>query len=142
MRLVLHSKVYSDVHAIMEYYERVASPELADDFYSELRCFMLEAAARPESFSSASVISAEPTYIAFLTISSSASLTIRYGFWLSDIIGGIHRSVFDVGESSPNKSLHTNRRSPFRLQAHRFIRRRICSQRPLPAAVGELGRST
>lgn len=51
MRLVLHSKVYSDVHAIMEYYERVASPELADDFYSELRCFMLEAAARPESFS-------------------------------------------------------------------------------------------
>lgn len=35
----------------MEYYERVASPELADDFYSELRRFMLEAAARPESFS-------------------------------------------------------------------------------------------
>ena len=51
MRLVLHPKVYSDVHAIMEYYERVASPELADDFYSELRRLMLEAAAPPESFS-------------------------------------------------------------------------------------------
>ena len=51
MRLVLHPKVPSDVHAIMEYYERVASAELADDFYSELRSFMLEAAAHPESFS-------------------------------------------------------------------------------------------
>ena len=51
MRLVLHPKVHSDVHAIMEYYERVANPELADDFYSELRRFMLEAVERPESFS-------------------------------------------------------------------------------------------
>ena len=51
MRLVLHPKVHSDVNAIMEYYERVASPELADAFYSELRRFMLEAAERPESFS-------------------------------------------------------------------------------------------
>ena len=51
MRLVLHPKVRSDIHMIMEYYERVASPELADDFFSELRCFMLEAAKRPESFS-------------------------------------------------------------------------------------------
>ena len=51
MRLVLHPKVHSDVEAIMEYYERVASRELADDFYAELRRFMLEAAERPESFS-------------------------------------------------------------------------------------------
>ena len=51
MRLVLHRKVYSDVDAIMEYYERVASRELADDFYAELRHFMLDAAERPESFS-------------------------------------------------------------------------------------------
>lgn len=35
----------------MEYYERAAGPELADDFYSELRHFMVEAAERPESFS-------------------------------------------------------------------------------------------
>ena len=51
MRLVLHRKVHSDVDAIMEYYERVASRELADDFYAELRQFMLDAAARAESFS-------------------------------------------------------------------------------------------
>ena len=51
MRLVLHPKVHSDVHTIMEYYERVAGSELADDFYSELRRFMVEATERPESFS-------------------------------------------------------------------------------------------
>ena len=51
MRLVLHRKVHSDVDAIMEYYERAANRELADDFYAELRHFMLEAAEKPESFS-------------------------------------------------------------------------------------------
>jgi len=51
MRLVLHRKVSSDVDAIMEYYEFIASQELADDFYAELRRFMLDAAERPESFS-------------------------------------------------------------------------------------------
>ena len=30
MRLVLHPKIRSDVHEIMEYYERVAGPELAE----------------------------------------------------------------------------------------------------------------
>ena len=51
MQLVLHPKVHSDVFKIMEYYEQVATPELADDFYRELRMFMQEAAERPESFS-------------------------------------------------------------------------------------------
>ena len=51
MRIVLHPKVHSDVDAIMAYYERAASRELADDFYAELRQFILEAAERPESFS-------------------------------------------------------------------------------------------
>jgi plasmid stabilization system protein ParE len=50
MRLVLHPKVHSDVDAIMGHYERVGGGELADDFYTELRRFMVEAAARPESF--------------------------------------------------------------------------------------------
>ena len=36
MRLVLHPKIHSDVSEIMEYYERVASPELADEFYGGL----------------------------------------------------------------------------------------------------------
>jgi plasmid stabilization system protein ParE len=51
MRLVLHPKVYSDIDEIMEYYERVARPELADEFYTELRHYMQQAAERPESFS-------------------------------------------------------------------------------------------
>ena len=51
MSLALHPKVYSDIDKIMEYYEREGSSELADDFYSELRHFMLEASKRPSSFS-------------------------------------------------------------------------------------------
>jgi plasmid stabilization system protein ParE len=51
MRLVLHPKVYSDIDRIMGYYEEVATPELANEFYAELRHLMGEAAARPESFS-------------------------------------------------------------------------------------------
>ena len=51
MQVVLHREVHSDVGAIMAYYERIASRELADDFYAELRHFMSEAAERPESFS-------------------------------------------------------------------------------------------
>jgi plasmid stabilization system protein ParE len=50
MRLVLHPKVYSDIDSIMAYYEEVATTELADEFYAELRHFITEAATRPESF--------------------------------------------------------------------------------------------
>ena len=50
MRLVLHPKIRSDVDAIMEYYERIAGRDLADDFYAELRRFILEAVERPASF--------------------------------------------------------------------------------------------
>ena len=48
MRLVLHPKVYSDIDEIMGYYERVARPELADEFYTELRHYMQQAAERPD----------------------------------------------------------------------------------------------
>jgi len=50
MRLVLHPKVYSDIAQVMEYYEQVASADLADEFYAELRQLMRETAKRPESF--------------------------------------------------------------------------------------------
>jgi toxin ParE1/3/4 len=50
MRLVLHPKVYSDIDQIMAYYEQIATTDLADDFYAELRHFMKAAAARPNSF--------------------------------------------------------------------------------------------
>ena len=51
MRIDLHPKFFADVIAVMEYYEQVASPELADDFYGELRQVMLKAAESPESYS-------------------------------------------------------------------------------------------
>lgn len=51
MRLILHPKVYSDIDKIMEYYEQTATPELADEFYTELRHFITKAVERPESFS-------------------------------------------------------------------------------------------
>jgi plasmid stabilization system protein ParE len=50
MLLLLHPRVYSDISTIMEYYERVSSTELADDFYRELRDLMTKAVERPESF--------------------------------------------------------------------------------------------
>lgn len=51
MRLVLHPKVYSDIDKIMDYYEQVATLQLANEFYAELRSLMAEAAAKPEYFS-------------------------------------------------------------------------------------------
>ena len=51
MRLILHPKVYSDIDKIMGYYEEVATPHLADEFYAELRFFMQQAAEGPETFS-------------------------------------------------------------------------------------------
>jgi hypothetical protein len=56
MRLVLHPEVYSDIDETMGYYERVATPQLAAEFYSELRHYMQQAAERPESFAIPSVI--------------------------------------------------------------------------------------
>ena len=51
MRMILHPRVYSDVDKIMKHYEGAEPPELAQEFYAEVRHFMAEAAARPESFS-------------------------------------------------------------------------------------------
>lgn len=50
MRLVFHPKLYADIAQVMEYYEQVASADLADEFYAELLQLMREAAKRPESF--------------------------------------------------------------------------------------------
>ena len=50
MRLVLHRRVRSDVDEIMDYYERAEQPELAQDFYRELRAFLLDAARQPDRY--------------------------------------------------------------------------------------------
>ena len=50
MRLVLHPKVYSDIDKIMAYYEQVATMDLANEFYAELRRFIKTSVAQPGSF--------------------------------------------------------------------------------------------
>lgn len=50
MRLRFHQKVYSDIDKIMEYYEQAATPQLADEFYRELRFFFQKAVEQPERF--------------------------------------------------------------------------------------------
>jgi plasmid stabilization system protein ParE len=49
MRIEFHKLIASDVSRIMDYYEDVA-PQLADDFYEELRAFFQKAADFPESY--------------------------------------------------------------------------------------------
>lgn len=102
MQLVVHPKVRFEVHAIMKYYERVATPELADDFYSELRASCWRQSSVPKPFPSARATFAASTFIASRIIFFFASLAMRRGFWLSDIIGGIHRRAFVGNEPSPN----------------------------------------
>ena len=50
MRVRLHRKVRADVDQIMDYYEDLAGPHLADEFYKELLAFIRAAARRPERF--------------------------------------------------------------------------------------------
>lgn len=50
MRLEFHKQVASDISRIMDYYEHVAGPELADEFYAELRSSFQKAADSPESY--------------------------------------------------------------------------------------------
>jgi len=48
LRVVFHPKVFSEVDAIMDYYERVAGIHLANDFYAEFRLFVQDASGDPE----------------------------------------------------------------------------------------------
>ena len=50
MRLDFHRQVASDISRIMDYYEDATGPQLADDFYKELRAFFQNAAESPESY--------------------------------------------------------------------------------------------
>ena len=50
MRLEFHKLVASDISRITKYYEDAAGPQLADEFYEELRAFFKKAADLPESY--------------------------------------------------------------------------------------------
>jgi len=50
LKIQFHPSVYSDVDKVISYYERVAGPELADDFYAEFIAFVRSAAQSPEIY--------------------------------------------------------------------------------------------
>jgi plasmid stabilization system protein ParE len=50
MLLEFHRQVAFDIFSIMDYYEDVGGPKLADEFYSELRSFFQKAAQSPEAY--------------------------------------------------------------------------------------------
>jgi plasmid stabilization system protein ParE len=50
MRLEFHKHVHSDIARIMDYYQDVGGPQLADEFYEELKLYFQKAANSPESF--------------------------------------------------------------------------------------------
>ena len=47
---MFHPRVFSEVDAIMRYYEDVADSRLADDFYADFRSKVMEAVEHPERF--------------------------------------------------------------------------------------------
>jgi plasmid stabilization system protein ParE len=50
MRLEFHPQVPTDISRIMDYYEGVAGPKVADYFYIELRSAFQKAADSPEAY--------------------------------------------------------------------------------------------
>jgi plasmid stabilization system protein ParE len=50
MHLEFHKQIHSDISRIMGYYQGVAGPKLADEFYTELRRYFQKAAQSPESY--------------------------------------------------------------------------------------------
>ena len=50
MRLEFHKQVAAVSSRIRDYYEDVAGPQLADEFYSELRSFFQKTAESPEAY--------------------------------------------------------------------------------------------
>jgi plasmid stabilization system protein ParE len=51
VKIVFHPRVVGEIDSIMRYYESVAGPQLADDFYGEFRFYVQRASEAPESFS-------------------------------------------------------------------------------------------
>ena len=51
MRVIFHPRVHSDISKVMDYYERVATLELADEFYCEFRAAVKAIAEKPQSVS-------------------------------------------------------------------------------------------
>lgn len=89
MRLVLHPKVYSDIDEIMRYYERIATRQLADEFYAELRHYLQQAAESPDSFAIRERDLRRVNLQRLRTISCFVSLVMSCEFWSCVITGEV-----------------------------------------------------
>ena len=50
MRLEFHQEVASDIARILDYYEDIGEPQLAEEFYAELKLFFHKAAVSPQAY--------------------------------------------------------------------------------------------
>jgi len=50
MRLEFHSQIASDISRIMDYYEAVSGPQLADEFYAELQSHFQKVVGNPQAY--------------------------------------------------------------------------------------------
>lgn len=50
MRLEFHRQVAADISRILDYYENIGEPQLAEEFYAELKAFFHKAAHSPENY--------------------------------------------------------------------------------------------
>ena len=94
MRLVLHRRVRSDVDQIMEYYKQAGQAELAQDFYRELRGFLLDAARRPARYHFFRADLRRVNLKRFPITSCTGSPAILCGSWSFDTIAGIRITVW------------------------------------------------
>ena len=91
MRLEFHPQVTADISRIMDYYEDVAEPQLADEFYRELRSFFQRAAESPEAYEISEHDLRRVNLERFPIISCSVLSATECGFWLFVITGDDHR---------------------------------------------------
>ncbi len=113
MRIVYHPKVYSDLSAIMQYYEEVATAALADEFYREFKFAVKEAARRPEFFQDSSTRHTAPaTFRDFRSTSFFGLSMIPFAFWSFATTRDILPSEFGAAETRRDRgggSLGTHR---------------------------------
>src|SRR5207249_7224296 len=91
MRLEFHQQVAADIWRIMDYYEDVAGPQLADEFYSELRSFFQKQPTLRKLTAFANAISDASISKDFRTISCFASSATRREYWLFGTTAGDRR---------------------------------------------------
>ncbi len=93
MRVTLHRCVGAEVDRIMDRYEAVGGPHLADEFYSELSSLIRRASQKPERFRIIQGDLRRANLKRFPYHFLSGKLEIQCEYWLFAIIDEIPPSV-------------------------------------------------